>query len=719
MQPTNVPTNGTHIRIAAGAPYPLGAHWDGKGVNFALFSAHAESVELCLFDHSGAREIARIALPENTNQVWHGYLPDARPGTLYGYRVHGPYDPQNGHRFNPNKLLLDPYAKAIQGVLRWTDAHFGYRIGSQRADLSFDRRDNARGMPKCRVVDEAFTWDGDHRPHRHWSETIIYETHLRGFSRLHGGLPENLRGTAAGMALPQLVQYLKALGITAVEFLPLQHFVTGRHLAAKKLSNFWGYDPISYFAVEPSYLATGSPSEFKTLVSCLHDAGLEVFLDVVYNHTGEGNQMGPTLSFRGIDNASYYWLVPDQRRYYQDFTGTGNSLNLTHPRVLQMAMDSLRYWASEMRVDGFRFDLAATIGREPNGFDPNCGFFDALRQDPVLAGVKLIAEPWDIGLGGYQLSNFGPPWAEWNGQYRDSVRKFWRGDPGMLPELGARLSGSADLFDRNWRRPWAGVNFITAHDGFTLNDLVSYDGKHNDANGEENRDGTNENYSVNHGAEGSTEDAAILAARRRHRRNLLTTLLLSQGTPMLLAGDEFGHSQNGNNNAYCQDNEVSWIDWSKVGANGESAFRDFARELIALRRRHPVLRWPRFLHGHHASAAGVKDITWLAPDATEMTSERWQSETRCLGLMLNGEANASAARDGEDVGGELLLILLNGGSGPVDFKLPSVPGGIGWERELDTSLESPWGIQEAGFGDVVAIEGSSITLWGLILGAGT
>ncbi len=713
-----MPANGAHIRVTPGAPYPLGATWDGKGVNFALFSAHAEKVELRLFDHSGAREIANVELRERTGDVWHVYLPGARPGTLYGYRVYGPYDPGGGHRFNPNKLLLDPYAKAIQGGLRWTDAHFGYRIGSQRADLSFDRRDSARGMPKCRVVDPAFTWGNDHRPLRRWSETVIYETHLRGFSRLNTVLPEGMRGTAAGFTVPQLIQYVKALGITAVEFLPIQHFITGRHLASKNLSNYWGYDPISYFAVEPAYLTSGLPSEFKTLVACLHDAGLEVFLDVVYNHTGEGNQLGPTLSFRGIDNASYYWLVPDQPRYYQDFTGTGNSLNLTHPRVLQMVMDSLRYWASEMHVDGFRFDLATTVGREANGFDPNCGFFDALRQDPCLAQVKLIAEPWDVGLGGYQLGNFGPPWSEWNGQYRDTVRKFWRGDPGMMPALAARLAGSADLFDHRGRAPSAGINFVTAHDGFTLNDLVSYENKHNEANGEDNRDGTNENYSINHGAEGPTDDQAIIAARRRHRRNLLATLLLSQGTPMLLAGDEFGRTQRGNNNAYCQDNDISWLPWDKIAADAdEEKFTDFVRELIGLRRRHPVLRWRRFLHGHHVSASGIKDITWIAPDATEMTPERWQSpDIRCVGLMLNGEANASAAPGGQSVEGELLLILLNGNGAAVDFKLPPAPDGMGWERELDTSLDEPWTIAEARFGDTVSIASQSITLWSLIMG---
>lgn len=700
---------GQRVRVWPGRNHPLGATWDGKGVNFALFSANAERVELCLFDHSGNREVARVALPEYTDEVWHGYLPDVQPGALYGYRVYGPYDPARGHRFNPHKLLLDPYTRSLHGNLRWSDTYLAYRRGSPREDLSFDRRDNARSMPKCRVVDTVSTWGDDRPPSHSWSDTVIYETHLRGFTRLHPAVPEGLKGTAAGMSTPAVIDYLKALGITAVEFLPIHAFISQRFLVTKGLSNYWGYDSVCFFAPQPSYLATGLMREFKTMVARLHDAGIEVILDVVYNHTGEGNHLGPTLCYRGIDNASYYRLLPSDPRLYADVTGTGNSLDLRHPRVLQMVMDSLRYWASEMHVDGFRFDLSVTLGRDNDHFDPGAGFFDAIQQDPVLARTKLIAEPWDVGPNGYQLGNHSPRWAEWNDRYRDTVRRFWRGDEGVLPDLAARLTGSADIFDRNGRRPWESVNFITAHDGFTLADLVSYNDKHNEKNGEDNRDGHNENISTNHGIEGPTDAPEILAARRRHSRNLLATLLLSQGTPMLVAGDEFGRGQNGNNNAYCQDNETSWLDWKAVDPE-EDKLIAFVRRLIHLRRRHPVLRWPRFLHGQH-SVDGVKDITWIAPDGEEMRTEQWQDpKARCVGLMLNGEAGAHMSMEGQPIEGELLLGILNGNGTELPFLLPHVPYGVAWLRLLDTATLDSVETRRA-FGETISIPPSSVSLW--------
>jgi isoamylase len=672
-------------RIWPGKPYPLGATWDGKGVNFALFSANAERVELCLFDATGVREIGRVPLPEYTDEVWHGYLPDARPGTLYGYRVYGPYEPRNGHRFNSSKLLLDPYAKALFGRYMRTDAVFGYRAGSPREDLSFDRRDSARAVPKCRVVDPSFAWGDDRAPAIPWAETIVYETHLRGFTMLHPALPMPLRGTCAGLGSQPVTDYLRSLGITAIELLPVQASFDEPLLLQKGLRNYWGYNTIGFFSPEQRLLSTGLLSEFKTMVRQLHDAGIEVILDVVYNHTAEGNHLGPTLSFRGIDNASYYRLRPDDRRYYINETGTGNTLNLSHPRVLQMVLDSLHYWVTDMHVDGFRFDLATTLGREPNGFDPGSGFFDAIRQAPWLADVKLIAEPWDIGPGGYQLGHFPPGWAEWNDRYRDTVRRYWRGDEGVLPELAARISASADLFDHQGRRPWSTVNFITAHDGFTLADLVSYNQKHNEANQETNQDGHAENLSFNYGVEGPTEDPAINAVRDQQRRNFLAILLLSQGTPMLLAGDEIGRTQQGNNNAYCQDNEISWVGWGER-AEKNAALLDFVRRLIAFRKAHPILRRMRFLHGRETSADGVKDITWYAPQGTEKTTEQWQDKlARCIGVLLNGQANPAIGPDGIAIVDDLLLIVMNSHNEKVDFILPTLPTGGAWIRVLDTT----------------------------------
>ncbi len=614
-------------------------------------------------------------------------MPEARPGLLYGYRVHGPYDPRNGHRFNPNKLLLDPYAKALVGNLHWSDAHFGYRVGSRRDDLTMDRRDNARGIPKCRVIEPAFTWSMDRPPRTPWDQTVLYEVHVRGATMRHPALPAQMRGTYAGLSSPPMLEHLVSLGVSAVQILPIHRFVDDRHLQTRGLSNYWGYNSICFFA-PASHYAMGDPlDEFKSMVARFHEAGIEVILDVVYNHTGEGNHQGPTLSFRGIDNASYYRLMPDDRRHYIDETGTGNTINISHPRVLQLVMDSLRYWVQDCHVDGFRFDLAATLAREPHGFDPGSGFLDAVRQDPVLSRVKLIAEPWDIGPGGYQLGNFPAGWAELNDRFRDTVRRFWKGDPGMRPELAGRLAASADLFDRNGRRPFASVNKITSHDGFSLTDLVSYNDKHNEANGEDNRDGHNANYSWNHGAEGPTDDPAIQALRDRQRRNLLATLLFAQGTPLILGGDELGRTQQGNNNAYCQDNEISWFDWSGLGEDGDGlAFLAFAKRLIELRKAHPVLRRPRFLHGQEQCEHGLKDITWLSPSGAETSEDEWHDgEARCVGLLLNGRAGAYLTADGDPALDDILLIVMNAQPEPVAFTLPELPGGRAWWRKLDTN----------------------------------
>lgn len=681
--------------IWPGKSYPLGATWDGQGVNFALFSAHAEKVELCLFDASGRREIERMVLPECDEQVWHGYLPEATPGLLYGYRVYGPYEPHNGHRFNPHKLLLDPYAKEIRGRFRCTDAHCGYRVGSSRGDLSFDRRDNAHGTPKAVVVDPAFTWDGDRAPQVPWTQTVIYEAHVRGLTMRHEGIPARERGTFAALGHRKIVAYLQALGITAIELMPVHAFVDDQFLVKKGLRNYWGYNTLGFFALQPRYLSGGGLAEFKTMVRRLHDAGIEVLLDVVYNHTAEGNQLGPTLSFRGIDNLSYYRLQPHDHRYYINDTGCGNTLNLSHPRVLQMVMDSLRHWVSEMHVDGFRFDLAPILGREPHGFDPGSGFFDAMRQDPVLSQVKLIAEPWDVGPGGYQLGGFPPGWAEWNDRFRDVVRCFWRGDEGVLPELAARLLGSSELFEWSGRRPWAGVNFVACHDGFTLADTVSYNERHNEANGEGNQDGHHANFSYNYGVEGPSDDPQITELRSRQRRNLLATVFLAQGTPMLLAGDELGHSQDGNNNAYCQDNEITWVDWSGLPATEQRAFLEYVRRLIRLRREHPVLRRPRFLHAAAKSKSmGLRDIEWLDPQGGAMREARWQEpQLQCLGMLLAGDAGTFTTPDGQTETDDILLIIFNADTRPVTFKLPGLPltdgGAVRWRCLLDTGVPEP------------------------------
>ena len=671
-------------KVWPGRPYPLGATWDGEGVNFALFSAHAEKVELCLFDRSGNREMTRIALPEYTDEVWHAYLPDARPNLLYGYRVYGPYDPANGHRFNPNKLLMDPYARSLHGRLRWSDALFGYRVGSQRADLSFDRRDNARQVPKCRVVEPAFTWGTDRRPQTPWEETIILELHVRGITIKHPNIDPVQRGTFAGLASPAMIDYLVELGVTTVELLPVHASVDDRHLIEQGLANYWGYNSIAYFAPDPRLLATNSIAGFKTMVKRLHDAGIEVILDVVYNHSGEGNHLGPTLSFRGIDNASYYRLDTD-RRFYRDVTGTGNTLNLDQPRVLQLVMESLRYWAVEMHVDGFRFDLCTALARENGDYGQGSAFFDAIGQDPVMAGLKLIAEPWDLGPYGFQLGNFPPGWAEWNAHYRDTVRRFWKGDEGLVADLASRVAGSSDIFGWRGRRPWASINFITVHDGFTLQDLVSYNDKHNEANGEDNHDGNDANFSWNYGVEGPTSDPAIVALRDRQKRNLFATLLLSLGVPMLLAGDEIGRTQRGNNNAYCQDNEISWFDWEHLRPEDEE-LRRFVSYLIHLRRRHRVFSRPRFLRGEVLSEAGVKDITWVTPSGKEATDADWKNPVALsLGYVLSGAAGEFFTPGGQRDFDESFFIMMNAYHEDLDFCFPSLAAPMSWEPLVDTS----------------------------------
>jgi glycogen operon protein len=663
------------VRLSSGAPHPLGATWDGRGTNFALFSEHAEKVELCLFDRQGRREMERIALPERTEDVWHGYLNDVAPGQPYGYRVYGPYHPERGFRFNCNKLLLDPYAKQLAGRLVWSDAHFGYRAGSARDDLSFDRRDNARGMPKAVVIDEAFTWGEERRPATPWEDTIIYEAHVKGLTQQREDVPPAWRGNFRGLTAPAVVDHLKRLGVTAIELLPIHAFVDDRHLIERGLSNYWGYNTIGFFAPDARYALDGPLDTFRSTVSRLHDAGIEIILDVVYNHTAEGNHLGPTLSFRGIDNTSYYRLLPDQPRYYDDFTGCGNALNLTHPRVLQMVMDSLRHWVEICRVDGFRFDLATTLGRGPNGFDRGAAFFAAIRQDPVLAGVKLIAEPWDLGPGGYQVGGFPAGWSEWNDQFRRTLRRYWWGDGKLLGELGGRMTGSAHLFDHDSRSPRSSINHVTVHDGFTLADLVSYERKHNEANGEDNRDGSDENHSTNCGVEGPTNDPDIVEMRRQMRRNLLSSLMLAEGVPLLLAGDEVGNSQNGNNNAYCQDNPIGWVDWSGLGLEGEDMTALLA-DLAELRRRFSQLRRRRWVHGRRAD--GSFGVLWLTPLATEMTEQDWNfPEGRFLSYVLS-----PIEQDGAP-----LYIVLNAATETIEITLPTLPEYSRWTLLLGTASE--------------------------------
>jgi isoamylase len=674
---------GITSRVKEGLPHPIGATWDGQGTNFSLFSANAAKVEVCLFDSSGERETERIELPEYTDQIFHGYLPDVGPGAFYGYRVHGPYEPEAGHRFNPNKLLLDPYARAHAGKLTWQPAVFGYQMETGD-DLTFDERDSAPFVPRCVVVDPNFDWRGE--PGRRfvpWDHTILYETHVKGFTQLNPKIIESHRGTYAGLGSKDVVDYIKSLGVTSVELLPVHTFIDDSQLLEKGMKNYWGYNTIGFFAPDPRYAADipNSLREFKEMVARFHEAGLEVILDVVYNHTAEGNERGPTLSFKGIDNASYYRLLPDQKRFYINDTGTGNTVNLSHPRVIQMVNDSLRYWAQEMHVDGFRFDLGTILAREPHGFDDQSGFLKAAGQDPVLGGIKLIAEPWDCGPGGYQVGGFPPGWAEWNDKFRDTVRDFWRGEA-PITALTPRLCASGDLFNQGGRRPWACVNFITAHDGFTLNDVVSYNEKHNDANGEENKDGSSDNRSWNCGVEGPTDEKAINDLRERQMRNMLATLLFAQGTPMILAGDEFGRTQNGNNNAYCQDSDISWLNWG-VQAKGAGLLQ-FTQKLAALRHRYPILRRTRFLTGEYNEELGVKDLTWVNASGSEMEGSDWEDgNMRCLGMLMDGRSQVTGIRKrGQDA---TLLMVINGYHDVVGFTLPECPGGDGWELLLDTN----------------------------------
>jgi glycogen operon protein len=671
-------------RVTEGSAEAHGAIWDGRGTNFTLFSANATRVEVCLFDSNGNRERERLALPEYTDGFWHGYIPDVHPGSVYGLRVHGPYNPESGHRFNPNKLLLDPYARAHIGALKWAPECFGYTIGAEGDDLSFDERDSAPFVPKCVVVDPNFDWQGQPRSRGvPWDRTIVYETHVRGFTRLHPAVPEKHRGTYKGLAAREVVEYVKALGVTTIELLPVHTFINDSHLLERNLTNYWGYNSIGFFAPDPRYASEPEQSlrEFKEMVARFHDAGLEVVLDVVYNHTAEGNERGPTLSFKGIDNATYYRLLPDKKRYYVNDTGTGNTFNLSHPAVIEMVMDSLRYWVNELHVDGFRFDLGTILAREPDGFDNQSGFLKACNQDPVLRSVKLIAEPWDCGPGGYQVGHFPPGWAEWNDRYRDVTRDFWRGEAAGR-ELAPRLCASGDVFNHLGRRPYACVNFVTAHDGFTLNDLVSYNEKHNEANGEHNNDGSTTNRSWNCGAEGETDDEGVKSLRSRQMRNFLATLLLSQGTPMLLAGDELARTQRGNNNAYCQDNEISWLDWNLDEA--AKAQVRFVQKLTHLRAKYPILRRNRFLTGSYDQELDVKDLTWINASGAEMRDEDWTDDRmRCFGMLMDGRAAPTGIRQrGKEA---TLLLVLNAHHDLVQFVLPPSPGGTAWRLLVDTN----------------------------------
>lgn len=674
------------MTVYPGSPYPLGATWDGSGVNFALYADNATGVELCLFgDKADEVESVKIKLTERSHHIWHAYLPEAKPGQLYGYRVHGNYDPANGHRYNPCKLLIDPYAKAIAGTIDWNDALFGYEVGHPDEDLSYSETDSAAFIPKSVVVDHHFDWENDRAPKIPYHKSIIYETHVKGFTQLHPDIPEEIRGTYAAFAHPVTIKYLKELGITAVELMPVHHFVADRHLKEKGLTNYWGYNTIGFFAPDARYSSSGvlgeQVVEFKELVKQLHKAGIEVILDVVYNHTAEGNQMGPTLSFKGIDNSSYYRLMED-KRYYMDYTGTGNTLNANLPHVLRLMMDSLRYWIQEMHVDGFRFDLASTLARELHEVNRLSAFFDIIHQDPTISQVKLIAEPWDVGEGGYQVGKFPQDWAEWNGKYRDCIRDYWRGADSMLGEFAARVTGSPDLYQNDYRHPTASINFITAHDGFTLEDLVSYNEKHNEANGEDNMDGESHNRSWNCGAEGPTNDPAILELRKRQKRNFITTLFLSQGVPMLVAGDEIGRTQGGNNNAYCQDNEISWLNWEKA----DHEFLSYVKKVISIVKKHPTFCRRRWFQGQPIKGVGLEDINWFLPDGTEMTEEHWNNDfAKSLAIYLNGRGLHTVGPKGENIVDDNFFLIFNAHHEPLEFTLPRTKYGKQWQKVLDTS----------------------------------
>lgn len=694
-----------------GIPYPLGATWDGEGVNFALFAENATGVELCLFDSAmGATQSVIVDMTERTHQLYHVYVPGLKPGQLYGYRVHGPYDPANGNRFNPAKLLIDPYAKAIAGTIEWDDSLFGYEVGNPEEDLKISNTDSAPFLPKCVVIDSSFDWEGDRPPKVPYHQSIIYETHVKGFTKLHPSIPEEIRGTYAGLAHPATIEYLKQLGVTAVELLPVHHFVADRHLVAKGLTNYWGYNTIGFFAPDVRYSSSGVRGEqvveFKNMVKALHRAGIEVILDVVYNHTAEGNHMGPTLSFKGIDNASYYRLMED-KRYYNDYTGTGNTLRANLPYVLRLMMDSLRYWILEMHVDGFRFDLASALARELHAVHKLSSFFDVIHQDPVISQVKLIAEPWDIGEGGYQVGNFPPGWTEWNGKYRDCIRDYWRGADSMLGEFAERFTGSPDLYQGDYRRPTASINFITAHDGFTLNDLVSYNEKHNEANGENNQDGESHNRSWNCGVEGPTKKEDVLNLRQQQKRNFLATLFLSQGVPMIVAGDEMSRTQQGNNNAYCQDNEISWMHWE----DSDQALVDFTKNIIALRKSHPVFCRRKWFQGQPIKGAGVEDIAWFLPEGTEMTEEHWKtSYAKSLGIYLYGKHLHTVGPKGEPIVDDSFYIAFNAHHEALEYTLPGERYGKHWKKILDTSAEEGNKDQTYKPGDRIQVKGRSVVL---------
>ena len=713
----------TPIKTWLGYPYPLGATWLGNGVNFALFSEHATSVDLCLFDSMEAREEnVRIPVTEHTDQVWHIFLPEAQPGQIYGYRVSGPYEPEIGMRFNSSKLLLDPYAKAIAGRVEWGDEMFGYVVGGEKEDLTRDFRDDAWGMPKAVVIDNAFNWDGNRKLGRPLAESIIYEVHVKGFTKLCPSVPPELRGTYAGLGSTWAIDYFKHLGVTAVELLPVHAHIDDKALVDRGLTNYWGYNTIGFFAPEAKYSGSGDRggqvNEFKTMVRNLHAAGIEVILDVVYNHTAEGNHLGSTLAFRGIDNIASYRLRTENPRFYLDFTGTGNTFNLLHPRTLQLVMDSLRYWVLEMHVDGFRFDLASTLARDANGVNKLHAFFEIIHQDPVLSQVKLIAEPWDVGEGGYQVGNFPVLWAEWNGKYRDAIRSFWKGDEGKIGEVAYRLTGSPDLYQHDGKRPYASINFVTSHDGFTLTDLVSYNEKHNEANGEKNHDGDNNNLSWNHGVEGPTEDPKINALRERQRRNFLTTLFISQGVPMLLGGDEFGRTQNGNNNAYCQDNELSWFHWEKWDEKQKALF-EFTRRLIQLRHQHPVFRRPKFFQGRRIRGSEIKDVMWFNPGGNEMSEKDWSLPlARCLGMMLSGDTIDVLGFQGEPIRDDTFLFLMNAHYETISFLLPGQEN-IEWQLLLDTATESGFLAEPKSFpsGDELPVIDRGVCLLKLSAGA--
>jgi isoamylase len=703
--PAAQPATRSHIR--PGEPFPLGAHWDGQGTNFSIFSEVAERVELCLFDEQD--EETRINLPERTAFCWHGYVPGVRPGQRYGFRVHGPWDPAQGHRCNPAKLLVDPYARAIAGQIEWNATVFAYPLGGD--DLQRDETDSAPHMPKAVVIDNRFDWGGDCPLGRSLHETVVYEVHVKGFTKQHPDIPRSVRGTYAGLAHPSAVKYLQRLGITAIELLPIHQFVHEPHLLDKGLRNYWGYHSYGYFAPHAEYSSSGDGGEqvreFKKMVKALHAAGLEIILDVVYNHTGEGNHLGPMLNLRGIDNLAYYRTVEADSRYYMDYTGTGNSLNMRHPQTLMLTMDSLRYWVQEMHVDGFRFDLASTLAREQKDVDRLSGFFDIIHQDPTLQGVKLIAEPWDIGEGGYQVGNFPVRWCEWNGKYRDTVRDYWRGEGGTLAEFASRFTGSSDLYEDDGRKPFASVNFVTAHDGFTLHDLVSYNEKHNHANGEGNNDGESHNRSWNCGSEGPTDDDAVAALRARQQRNFLTTLLLSQGIPMLLAGDELGRTQQGNNNAYCQDNEVSWFDWDHV----DDGLLEFTRRVIHIQAEHPVFRRRRWFKGRPLRGAGVSDIAWFRPDGAEMSEQDWeQCHAESFAVFLNGDALRELDDDGRPVRDDSFLLLFNAHHESMMFTMPAATFGIDWNVLIDTAARDDAAARSVGSGETIELAARTVVV---------